>query len=172
MNLEEPDTSCSDRSLNLLPIERTTLGKVDNPHLCQGIFFPRSFWSFIISFLQIPKSPSPLPPNTHTHTYREYLKSKSLCWQKNLGQIYCKAKPLFFSTHNVKVHQRWPFWVEVWDSCKLLERNSVRFVSSSIFCRSCQPSWMGNLPTVWFLLVLISWGGHEHRPSGLNKWNV
>ena len=57
MNLEEPDTSCLDRSLNLLPVERVALVKADNRHLCRGIFF--KFLVVYSNFLHMPTPPSP-----------------------------------------------------------------------------------------------------------------
>lgn len=60
VNLEEPDTSCSDRTLNLLPVERTALMKLDNHSFLPRYFF-KEFLVICNKFLQIPKSPSLSP---------------------------------------------------------------------------------------------------------------
>ena len=72
MNLEEPDTSCLVRSLNLLPVERAAPVKVDNRHLCQGMFF--KFLVVYSKFLQMP-----MPPSLTSHAKnKKFLKSEPL----------------------------------------------------------------------------------------------
>lgn len=101
--------------------------KVDGRHLCQGVS-SKEFLVIYNKFLQMPKPPSPPPPHMQKKKKKkvtgEVFKIQASLDRGTLAKSVLKQSLFFFSRIDMilKYIRDDLFGVEVWGSCKLLQR--------------------------------------------------